>query len=144
MYKNKEQWEQEVQKFEAEFIERSPFDRKLEREFCGCDFEQQRISHRFKTQPWQKNERGDVHGGIIGSMFDSAIGTAAIFAAGGKEATTMDLNVSFLRPLDGDSHAMVHTYIMKNGRTVIRLRGEMICEESGKLVATATGNWFPL
>ena len=68
----------------------------------------------------------------------------SIFAAGWREATTIDLNVSFLRPLDGDSHAIIHTYIVKNGRSIIRLRGEMICEESGKLVATATGSWFPL
>lgn len=141
---NKEQWEQEVLRFEAEYEDDSPFDRKLEREFYGCDFEEQRISHRFPAQPWQKNERGDVHGGIISSMFDSAIGLTAVFAAGWGEATTVDLNVSFLRPFDSDSHAIIHTYIVKNGRTIIRLRGEMINEESGKLVATATGSWLPL
>lgn len=141
---SKEQWEQEVLRFEAEYEDDSPFDIKLEREFHSYDFDEQRISHRFKAQPWQHNERGDVHGGIIGSMFDSAIGLTAIFAAGWREATTTDLNVSFLRPLDGNSHAVVHTYIVKNGRNMIRLRGEMICEETGKLVATAQGNWFPL
>ena len=141
---NKEQWEQEVLRFDAEYEDDSPFDIKLERELYGCDFDEQRISYRFPTQPWQKNERGDIHGGIISSMFDSAIGTTAIFAAGWREATTIDLDVSFLRPLDGDSHAIIHTYIIKNGRSIIRLRGEMICEESGKLVAAATGNWFPL
>lgn len=141
---NREQWEQDVCRFAEEYKDHSPFDETLARELCGYDFEEQRISYRFQTHPWQQNERGEIHGGIICSMFDSAVGTAAIYAAGWKEAATTDLSVSFLRSLPGDSHAVVHTYIVKNGRTMIRLRAEMICEETGKPVASAYGNWLPL
>lgn len=140
----KEQWEQEVLRFSKEFEDPSPFDKELNEEFVDCCFEEQRITYRFTPQPWQKNERGDVHGGILGCWFDSAIGTAAIFAAGWREAVTSDLTVSYLRPMDGEGHAIVHAYIVKNGRSIIRLRGEMYCEETGKLVATAYGNWVPL
>ena len=141
---NKEQWEQDVERFVREYEDISTFDNILGRELCGYDFEEQRISYRFETKPWQKNERGEIHGGILGGMFDSAIGTVAIYASGWKETTTVELSVSYLRPLDGDSHAVVHSYIVKNGRNLIRLRGEMVCEETGKLVATAYGTWFPL
>lgn len=144
MYTTKPEWEADVRKFAEEYEDDSPFDTELAREFCGCSFEEQRISYRFATKPWQENERGEVHGGIICSMFDSAVGTAAIYAAGWKEATTTDLNISFLRSLISGQHAIVHTYIIKNGRKLIRLRAEMVCEETGKLIATAGGTWFPL
>lgn len=144
MYHNKKEWEADVYKFAEEYKDHSPFDDILARELVGCNFEEQRISYRFETKDWWQNERGEIHGGMICSMFDSAVGTVAIYAAGWNEATTTDLNFSYLRPLPGGTHAVVHTYIVKNGRTMIRLRGEMICEETGKLIATATGSWLPL
>lgn len=141
---SKEQWEQEVVRFAKEFVDISPFDNILGRELYSYDFDEKRITYRFTAEPWEKNERGEVHGGILGCMFDSAIGSVAIFATGWNEVTTAELNVSYLRPMNGAHHAIVHTYIVKNGRNLMRLRGELYSEETGKLIATAQGTWFPL
>ncbi|MBR5488167.1 MAG: hypothetical protein IKV72_00555, partial [Firmicutes bacterium] len=61
-----------------------------------------------------------------------------------NEAATSDMYVSYVRPLELGQHAILKTWIVRNGRSMIRLRAEMICKESGKLIATSVSNWIPL
>ena len=77
-------------------------------------------------------------------MFDTAIGITASLAAEGKEVTTADLNISYIIPVDYGQHIVIKTYIVKAGRTIIRLRAEMYCKETSAMVAAATGNWVRL
>ena len=77
-------------------------------------------------------------------MFDTAFGVVANFIAGVNEATTVDMNISYVRPLDYGQHTIVTVYTVKTGRKIIRLRAEMVCKETGKLVATGVGTWMPL
>ena len=35
-------------------------------------------------------------------------------------------------------------YVVKAGRSLIRLRAELACRETGKLAATGSGSWMPL
>lgn len=65
-------------------------------------------------------------------------------AAHASEAATVEMNISYIRPVEFGQHTVIDTYIVKIGRTMIRLRGEMFCRESGKLVAAASGLWLPL
>jgi len=61
-----------------------------------------------------------------------------------NEATTVDMNISYVRPLDYGQHTTVTVYTVKTGRKIIRLRAEMVCKETDKLVATGVGTWMPL
>lgn len=54
------------------------------------------------------------------------------------------MNVSFIRPVEYGEHPVITVYIVKKGRSIIRLRAEMFCKESGKLTAAAAGTWIPL
>ena len=54
------------------------------------------------------------------------------------------MNISYVRPLDYGQHTTVTVYTVKTGRKIIRLRAEMVCKETGKLVATGVGTWMPL
>ena len=49
-----------------------------------------------------------------------------------------------IRPLELGEHAVLTTTIVRIGRTMIRLRAELFCKESGKLIATSVSNWIPL
>ncbi len=95
---NKEQWEQEVLRFEAEYEDDSPLTENWNGYFTDVISRNREFPIDLRPSPG-KRMREVTHGGIISSMFDSAIGLTAIFAAGWREATTIDLNVSFLRPL---------------------------------------------
>lgn len=150
------------------------FDAEMHAKLCGYSYEEQMISIEFETLKWQINERGGIHGGAIAGMFDTALGVVANFAAGtipvvqecsdqsvdspiaratqatghnavrASEAATVEMNISYIRPVEFGQHTVIDTYIVKIGRTMIRLRGEMFCRESGKLVAAASGLWLPL
>lgn len=168
----REEWVQAVEQTMDGYLNRNDgcFDSEMHAKLVGCDFggdesrdgqsgeggqaglpgtgkTEQNISIEFETLPWQINERGGIHGGAIAGMFDTAFGVVANFVsiiAGGNEAATADMNISFLRPVEFGEHTVVTVYIVKTGRTIIRLRAEMFCKESGKLVATGVGSWIPL
>ena len=109
-----------------------------------CDYEAQTVTYAFPTQSWQINEKGGIHGGAISGMFDTAFGVVANFTAGENEATTTDMNVSYLRGVDYGMELLVKIYIVKAGRSLIRQRAEMRDAATGKLLATASGSWMPL
>lgn len=120
------------------------FDEHMKGWFKSCNYEEKTIVYGFKTQPWQINERGEIHGGVIAGMFDTSMGTVANFIAGENESTTVDFTVSFIRTLPLGAEVEVKNYIVKPGRRAIRIRGEMYDVNSGKLIATSSGTWMPL
>ena len=143
---DKEQWEKYVKEKVDGYTNRGDgvFDDVMGAYYAGCDFEEQSVSIELPTHKWQINERGGIHGGAIAGMFDTALGIVANLTAGDNEAATADMNISFIRPVEFGQHTVIKTYIVKKGRSLIRLRGEMHCKETGKLVATAVGTWIPL
>lgn len=143
---NKEQWEKSAKEVTISYVDRKDgcFDDVMHANFASCDYDEQSISIKFETLKWQINERGGIHGGAIAGMFDTAFGVVANFVAGKNEAATADMHISFIRPVEYGEHTIAKIYIVKKGRTMIRLRGELICEESGKLVATGVGSFIPL
>jgi len=120
------------------------FDEMMNVHLVGCDYEEQSITYAFPTQKWQVNEKGGIHGGAIAGMFDTAFGVVANFTAGENEATTTDMNISFLRGVELGMELEMTVYIVKAGRSLIRQRAELKDASTGKLLATGSGSWMPL
>ncbi|MGF6375254.1 uncharacterized protein (TIGR00369 family) [Clostridiales Family XIII bacterium PM5-7] len=120
------------------------FDENMKAHFVACDEAEKSITMEFETQHWQINERGGIHGGAIAGMFDTGFGIVANFIAGKDEATTVDMNIGFMRPIELGEHCRLTVYVVKAGARLIRLRAELFCVESGKLTATGSGSWLPL
>ena len=82
------------------------------------------------------NPAGNIMGGFLAAMLDSAMGQALSATLGANEfAPTLNLNISFLRP------AMVGKFrangrIVRKGRDVCYLSGELY--QGDELIATAT------
>jgi uncharacterized protein (TIGR00369 family) len=142
----KNEWTQRVQQTVHHYLNLNDggFDGGMKASFSRCDPQSGRITLRFETQKWQINERGGIHGGAIAGMFDTAFGIVANFLAGKNEATTVDMIINFLRPLELGEHCEITVVTVKSGRSLIRLRAEMAGCESGKLIATGSGSWMPL
>lgn len=143
---DKAQWESRARQVIDGYLDRNDgcFDAEMHAKLTACNYDEQKISIEFETLKWQINERGGIHGGAIAGMFDTAFGVVANFVAGENEAATADMNVSFIRPVEYGEHPVITVYIVKKGRSIIRLRAEMFCKESGKLTAAAAGTWIPL
>lgn len=84
-----------------------------------------------------ENSRGDVHGGVVASILDAAMGVAVRSKLGrGDGIATVSMTVNYLEPGRG---ALVATgRAVRVGRTVASTEGEVV-DESGRKVAHAVG-----
>lgn len=103
----------------------------------------------FRCHPDEShyNPIGMVHGGVVCTLLDSVLGCAVhTLLPAGTGYTSIDINVSYLRPVTADSGPLVATgRVTKPGRRVSFAKGEVV-DAAGKTVATATGSLlvFPL
>lgn len=110
--------------------------------FLSCDEEKTESRILFLTKSWMKNQRDEIHGGAIASMFDTAMGiTAAAFICR-KGVSTADLQVSFIKPFLKGAFIFT-TQITSLGNTLIRATCVAREKESNLIVATASGTFVP-
>lgn len=106
---------------------------------CDCDSMSSVIA--FPGQDWEINPNLVIHGGIIATMMDTAMGITLI---GFVESLTptISLQVSYLRPCPADGLIAVRSHITMLGGSVIHARAEMYdTREPDKIVATAEGSY---
>lgn len=98
---------------------------------------------RFALTPDERhyNPIGTVHGGIVCTLLDSALGCAVhTTLAAGVGYTSIELKVSYLRPVGLDSGELVaHGWVVKPGRRVAFAEGD-VRDGGGRIVATASSS----
>ena len=88
-----------------------------------------------------KRDNGVVHGGAIATLIDTATAFAIIpLLAEGEHSVTVDLTISYLRPLTTGT-AKAAAKILRQGRRVIVLFAEVLDHE-GNLAATALSTYL--
>lgn len=85
------------------------------------------------------NKRGVVHGGMLATAFDVALGNASWEAAGQKPCATVQLNVHFIGAVKLGEFAQMQAEVVRATRSLVFLRGVMTVD--GRVVATADGVW---
>jgi uncharacterized protein (TIGR00369 family) len=87
------------------------------------------------------NPGGTVHGGAIATLLDTAMGTAVATTTGGGEIpVTVEMKVNYLEP--GQQGMLAATArIHKRGRRFTVLEADVVQEESGEVIAYATGTF---
>ncbi|MEG0829876.1 MAG: PaaI family thioesterase [Anaerovoracaceae bacterium] len=96
----------------------------------------------FFMREWEKNQRGEIHGGSIAAMFDTAMGITAAAFQGTGSVTTADLQISYIRPLISREYIFT-SEVTSLGKTLIRVRCKAREKDKEKIVATATGTYVP-
>jgi acyl-CoA thioesterase len=90
-----------------------------------------------------KQNHGVVHGGAIASLIDSAMAYAIIPLLTAKEkVTTVDLTISYLRPLTR-GRATAKATVVRAGRRLFVVTAEVL-DDDGKLAATALSTYIKL
>lgn len=101
----------------------------------------------FDCSPGEEhyNPLGTVHGGLMCTLLDTVLGCAAHTTLGaGVGYTSIDIKVSFIRPVTLLSGALTATgNVTKAGKRVIFTEG-VVVNEYGELVATATSSLLVL
>ncbi len=97
----------------------------------------------LEAGPQHANPMGTLHGGILCDIADAAMGIAyAANLAEGESFTTLELKISFLKPV-WKATLTAEGKVLKQGRTtgLVECR---ITDEKGKLVAHATSTCMTL
>lgn len=94
---------------------------------------------RVRLGPEHANNLGMGHGGLICTLLDIALGTAARTAIG-RPVMTLDMQVMFLSPARGT--LLAEGRVVRAGRSILFCEAEATTEE-GELVARATGVFKP-
>ena len=111
--------------------------------FCGIealDVREGRTRLRLALRPEHANNLGIAHGGVLCTLLDVALGTAARLGAG-RPVVTLDMQTRFLAP--GRGILSAEGRVTRAGRSVIFCEAE-IRGADGALVATATGLLKPV
>lgn len=97
----------------------------------------------FDIKPELKQNHGVVHGGAIASLIDSATAFAIISLLPTNEhATTVDLTISYLRPLtEGRARAVAR--VVRSGKRLIVVSAELF-DDAGTLAATALSTYIKI
>lgn len=98
----------------------------------------------FDPQLVHCNALRRVHGGVISTLLDTAIGYAVVSAlAPGQGFSTVQMNVHFMRALlPGEGTAVIDGRLVRRGRRLVVAEAEMRAAE-GELCATASATCMP-
>jgi len=92
---------------------------------------------RLDSRAELENSRGDVHGGVVASMLDAAMGVAVrSLLENGEGAATASLTVNYLEP--GNAPLLARGRVVRFGRTISSAEA-VVEDSSGRMVAHAMG-----
>ena len=109
----------------------------------GMDFRRDgdRAVSEYVPADYQQGYPGRMHGGIVATMIDEAMGWAVYQAA--YWGATARLSVRYRRPVNLDQRLRVEAWITRDRRGLVELRGE-VRDESGALLAEGEGTFMKL
>jgi len=123
-------------------VHSSPHTELLRPEFLGFDKETRTATMRFTVSREMTTWRGGVQGGLVAGYLDDVMGYAYVASTGGEMAPlNLEISMSLIRlipegPLIGKGR------VVKAGRKVINLEGELWSEDD-KLMARSTSTALP-
>jgi uncharacterized protein (TIGR00369 family) len=127
--------------------QRSPSAKLMNSEYIGFDADKAELTTRFTPPPEFASPRGVVQGGLIGGFLDEVMGGALLASTYGSENGTklplnLDMALTFVGPVPL-APIIAKGRVVKLGRRVAFLEGELYDEASGKLLARATSTALP-
>ena len=110
----------------------------------SCDTDRQAYVISGKTASWMRNAAGPVHGGIITAYLDQAMGCVChCQKASAEVAPTIEMNLSFHRPVLTDSDILIRVQVVSVTRHLIRMAGQIVMADAPeKICVSATASFY--
>ncbi len=109
----------------------------------SCDFEKKTLILSCIADPKLRNPSGVMHGGAVASAMDIAMGSLGFYMSGEYLTPTINLNVSYERPIPTGKRIFIETTCHACGRTMAYFSTRAWTEDApGKIVATASGTYY--
>lgn len=99
------------------------------------------VTFRCRPDESHYNPIGAVHGGLVCTLLDSALGCAThTTLPAGTGYTSIEIKVNYLRPVSADNGPLIcKGRVTKPGRRVTVAEGEVL-DSRGRVVASASGS----
>ena len=113
-------------------------------ELVGCDVPRGEVLLRCKTGLWMRNLAGTLHGGMCATLVDQAMGCVAYCAKCGEgTAPTVQLQVTYHRPLIPGEDVLIRIRVVSRTRSLIHLSSEaMEASSPERLCLSSTASYF--
>ena len=85
------------------------------------------------------NKRGVVHGGMIATAMDTALGNRSWEAAGQKPCATVQLGIQYAGAMKLGEFATIRSDVVRTTRSLVFVRATMTVGD--RMIATADGVW---
>ena len=116
----------------------------MQYELLECDVSSGVYTLLCRTMPWMRNIPGTLHGGMCATVVDQAMGFIAhCVKRGNGTAPTVELQVSYHRPLNPGEDVVTKIRVISVTRSLMRLSCEAY--QAGnleKVCLTATATYF--
>jgi acyl-coenzyme A thioesterase PaaI-like protein len=93
----------------------------------------------FLADTRHANLRNVVHGGMVSTAFDVALGSTSRAAARGVHCATVQLNVHFVGAMKIGEFAIIRSETVRATRSLVFQRGVMTVDD--RVIATGDGVW---
>lgn len=97
------------------------------------------ITYDYLVLEMYSNPRKAMQGGFIAAAFDNTFGALTFLVTGKMEMATIDLSVSYHKPIFENDILTVTVFLQSKGKTIVNLRGEAY-DRQKNLIATSTTN----
>lgn len=114
------------------------FNERFRIELDSCSADGQTLTIRFQPEEWQKNQDGNLHGGIIAAVHDIAMGCLAKFFMANKNAVTVQMNTEYMSRIAVETPFLVRSFIEKCGSRICFLRSQFIDPETGRILSAGS------
>lgn len=129
--------------FETDGADASPHTALLASEFIEFDEQTATATMRFSVKREMCTWRGGVQGGLVAGYLDDVMGYAYVAATKGAQAPlNLDLSMTMIRLIPEGAVITGKGRVVKSGRRVVFLEGELFDEE-GRILARATSTALP-
>ena len=108
-----------------------------------CDFETKTLVLSFPVEEYMRNPAGVMHGGAVAGAVDIAMGSLTFYCSGEYLTPTINLNVSYERPIQTGKRLVVEAVCHACGRTMAYASARAWMEGAPeKIVASASGTYY--
>lgn len=110
--------------------------------FLGCQLASitgTKVVVTLDVKPHHLNPIGILHGGVLSSLLDNAMGISTMVARRGEKVVTTNLNVHFVAPIKAGK-VFVSGEVVHQSRKMITTEGR-ITDQEGNLSAVGSGSF---
>lgn len=111
---------------------------KIEPKFVSCNFDEKTVTLSFDVLEWELNPQNVIHGGIIATAFDTALGLLCHYFTQPQVIITVSLNTTYHKPVFLGDTFHIKAKFEFQGRSLCNITGEAWAQNNSVLAASAT------